>query len=146
MFFYRSFSLLLSFRGDNDDSDAGHLLLVALLVIDSLAFRHVVHHWVDLLSQAHAARGCFDENTYKNSSKNNFRIVHSSDFFLKESYWNSLVRFQRDCPARFKGGQKWYQSIGLPLSYQRFALDSYFIQPPSWNSRKTIQRKIIQIY
>ncbi len=36
-----------------------------------------------------------------------------------------------DCPARFKGGQKWYQSIGLPLSYQRFALDLNFIWPPS---------------
>jgi hypothetical protein len=42
--FLRSFSLLLSCRSDNYDSDAGHLLLVAFLVIDSLAFRHVVHH------------------------------------------------------------------------------------------------------
>jgi hypothetical protein len=30
--------------------------------------------------------------------------------------------------------------------YQRFALDSNFICPPSWNSRKTIERKLIRIY
>jgi hypothetical protein len=50
---------------------------------------------------------------------------------------------QRD--LRGGGGQKWYQSIGLPLSYQRFALDFNFIWPPFRNSRKTIQRKLIQI-
>jgi hypothetical protein len=34
---------------------------------------------------------------------------------------------QRD----LRGGQKWYQLIGLPLSYQRFTLDFNFIRPPS---------------
>ncbi len=62
------------------------------------------------------------------------------------AFSSKYVTFLRDCPARFKEGQKWYQSIGLPLNYQRFALDFYFIRPPSWNSRKTIQRYIIQIY
>jgi hypothetical protein len=33
--------------------------------------------------------------------------------------------------GRFKGGQKLYQSIGLPLSYQRLVLDFNFIWPPS---------------
>ncbi len=49
---------------------------------------------------------------------------------------------QRD----LRGGQKWYQSIDIPLIYQRFALESNFIRPPSRNSRKTIQRKLIRIY
>jgi hypothetical protein len=44
------------------------------------------------------------------------------------------------------GGQKWHQLIGLPLSYQCFAVHIYFIGPLSGNSRKTVQRKLIQIY
>jgi hypothetical protein len=39
-------------------------------------------------------------------------------------------RDERDCPAIFKGCQKWYQSIDLPLIYQRFTLNSNFIRPP----------------
>jgi hypothetical protein len=55
----------------------------------------------------------------------------SIGFCCRKAPSESVLRLERDCPARFKGGQKWYQSIGLPLNYQRFALDFYFIQPPS---------------
>jgi hypothetical protein len=44
---------------------------------------------------------------------------------------NKFLAASRDCPVRFKGGQKWYQSIGLPFSYQLFALDFNFTRQPS---------------
>jgi hypothetical protein len=79
---------------------------VAFLVIDSLAFRHVVHHWVDLLSQAHAARGCFHENTYKNSSDNNFRIAAFSVFFFKGIILESAGSVLKGLSSEIEGGSK----------------------------------------
>jgi hypothetical protein len=55
---------------------------------------------------------------------------------------NGLLKGHRN----HRNCHKWYQSIDLPLMYQRFALDINVILPPSWNSCKTIQRKLIQIY
>jgi hypothetical protein len=49
-------------------------------------------------------------------------LADSSDIFMA---FKGTV--QRD----LRGGQKWYQWIDLPLIYQRFALDSNLIPPPS---------------
>jgi hypothetical protein len=63
--------------------------------------------------------------------------IARSDFFLfaaaeLHSYSPRFIFLFKGAVQRdLRGGQKWYHSIGLPLSYQRFALDFNFIRPPS---------------
>ncbi len=51
------------------------------------------------------------------------RIILERNHFLLE------LSAQRECPAKSKGGLKWYQSIGIPLRMSRWTLFFKFCHP-----------------
>jgi hypothetical protein len=104
------------------------------------------HSFGHILNKSHASACAFGPEKPS--------VVHTGQFVKFWMFCQKLTllrlfplkarAFLSDCPARFNGGQKWYQLINLPSIYQRFTLNFNFILPPS-NSRKTIQRKLIRI-
>jgi hypothetical protein len=58
--------------------------------------------------------------------------IQKMQVWLERYLFKQKVTFSTSMKClRFKGDQKWYQSIGVPFSYQRFIVDIYFIRPPS---------------
>jgi hypothetical protein len=71
--------------------------------------------------------------------------VHDGPWFLSAGPLPSVLLL-KGMSGEILGGSKVVSIDRSPFKLPTLCSRFYFIRPPSWNSRKTIQRKIIQIY